>query len=162
MWMLVIALLGCIFALLKSAAVRERQFEFYKQAERRSWTLMMSNVESKKLLVHWVETKRQGKEIRSYFQKHGIRRIAIYGMAEVGELLYQELKDTEVTVVCGIDRSTIVSPNLTVVKPEEFHEEVDAVVVTVVYYFSEVYDTMIQKVNGETPILGLDEILYEL
>ena len=162
MWMLVIALLGCIFALLKSIADRERQLELYKQAERKNWTMMLSNVESKKLLIHWIEKRRQGKEIQSYFQKHGIRRIAIYGMAEVGELLYQELKDTEVTVVCGIDRSTIVSPNLTVVKPEDFQEEVDAVVVTVVYYFSEVYDTMIQKVKGEPPILGLDEILYEL
>jgi len=134
---------------------------YYKKEEYRQWVLHQSNAESKRMLVHWVEHGSQNNEIAEYLRRKGIERVAVYGMAEVGQFIFQNLQDSGITVVCGIDRNK--EPyGQKVVRPEDFQEDVDAIIVTAVYYFSEIYDTLNQKVGNKVPIFGLDEIIYEL
>lgn len=122
-----------------------------------------SNYESEKLLTFWLEKKRKEKDIALYLKKNGIERIAIYGMAWMGVLLFYELKNTDITVVCGIDRiKKETNTNLEILRPEEFDKVVDAIIVTPIYYFSDIYDVLVKKVGKETRILGLDEIIYNM
>lgn len=39
-----------------------------------------------------------------YFTQNGYQKIAVYGMHYAGERLVDELRNTEVKVVCGIDQ----------------------------------------------------------
>lgn len=104
----------------------------------------------------------------SFFQNRGIKRVAIYGLSQTGRLLYEELRKTEVAVVCGIDRSKNYSVNrlptirLDAVTPEGLLKDVELVVVIPIYDFPSIYDTLNEKLHGRIPIVGLDEILCEL
>ena len=104
----------------------------------------------------------------SFFQNRGIKRVAIYGLSQTGRLLYEELRKTEVAVVCGIARSKNYSFNrlpkirLDAVTPEGLLKDVELVVVIPIYDFPSIYDTLNEKLHGRIPIVGLDEILCEL
>lgn len=153
---LVLLLLLLIFVLLRNL------FQM-KEAEMKQWTRAESNVATKQMFILWVEHKIQANQIAEYLHAHSIQKIAIYGMTDVGVMLYKLLKDTDIKIVSGIDRSKKnLNLPIQIVKPKEFSESVDAIVVTSIYYFSEIYDVMRQQVGDNLPILGLDEILYEI
>ena len=56
-------------------------------------------------LNNWLEKKQNNINLSSYFQNMGYKSVAIYGMKEVGERLYNELKDTETEVKYVIDQN---------------------------------------------------------
>lgn len=159
---LLAALLGILLlAALGYIACLRRQGSVYEKEIRVLWAVKQSNISSKLLLVEWVKLRDRGKEIAGYLTSCGIRRVGIYGIAEVGELLWEELENAGIEVAYGIDRSRTAYGKKTV-RPEEVQADVDAVIVTVFYYFSEIYDVLNQRLCGTVPILGLDEIIYEL
>ena len=51
------------------------------------------------MMNQWVKVKQEGKNLASYFEKNGYKKIAIYGMSYAGETLLEELKDSEINVV---------------------------------------------------------------
>lgn len=120
-----------------------------------------AHIRLKLVLARWVELKSKNKEVASYLRKHGINRVAIYGVSDVGETLWKDLEATGIEVVCGIDRAK--APMGREVRiPERFEEDVDAIIVTPIYFFSEIFNQLNQRLNGRIPILGLDEIVFEL
>lgn len=156
-------LLILILLLLVQIAVLYQNLSQMKEAEKKQWTRAESNVATKKMLIYWVEQEIQVHQIVNYFYIHNMKKIAIYGMTDVGVMLYHKLKNTDIEVVCCIDRSKkFINLPIQIVKPKEFSETVDVIVVASIYYFSEIYDTMRQQVENKVPILGLDEILYEI
>lgn len=121
------------------------------------------NNELKKILAFWLEERDKGKTLDTYFEERNIHQIAIYGMAELGKLLYKELKGTNIKVVYGIDRKPEQKNiEIPVVKPSELKEGIDAIVVTPVYCFAEIFDLLKKKLDDSTVIIGLDEIIYSL
>lgn len=109
----------------------------------------------------WMMMKREGKSVEKYLQEHGINSIAIYGMSELGNRLYQELKDSLIEIKYGMDMNAgIQLKDLRVIRPKDNDENVDAVVVTALTTFDDVKIGLRQK--GYTNILALDEILYNL
>ena len=110
--------------------------------------LQMSNKHLSLFLMmnQWVKVKQEGKNLASYFEYNGYKKIAIYGMSYAGETLLSELKGTDVQVAYGIDRNTL--------------EPVDAVVVTAITFFDEIESKLSDKVN--CPIISLEDVLYEV
>ena len=47
-----------------------------------------------RILNMWLEMKQKGKSGITFLQEKGMKRIAIYGMQELGERLYEEIKNT--------------------------------------------------------------------
>lgn len=123
---------------------------------------------SKKILEMWVRQKKLGKSFASYFEKRGIKNIAIYGMSQTGVLFYEELKDSGVNIVCGIDRSLhYAGHGLEIIKPDEinlagFENRLDAIVVIPVRDFSEIYDFLNPIFQDRADILGIDDILCSI
>lgn len=141
----------------------QKKIKVMKLLEKNTWIKVESNRVTKKILIMWIEKGISNEEIINYFHKHGISCISIYGMTELGILLYNTLKESDITVVNGIDRGgKILNLPINIFKPEEFPGSVDAVVVTSIYYFSEIYDTLCQKIENNVPIIGLDEILFDI
>lgn len=57
------------------------------------------------ILEQWLYLRQSGKFLDSYFKDNMIESVAIYGMGVLGERLYKELLDSDISIVYGIDRA---------------------------------------------------------
>lgn len=113
------------------------------------------------MMNQWVKVKQEGKNLASYFEANGYKKIAIYGMSYAGETLVEELKGTSLEIAYGIDRKAdSLYTDIDIVSVEERLENVDAVVVTAITFFDEIEEKLREKLN--CPILSLEDILYEV
>lgn len=111
------------------------------------------------LMNQWIKVKQGGKSVADYFENHGYKKIAIYGMSYAGETLIRELKNTDIHVVYGIDKNAAsIYAEIDVISMNEEFENVDAVVVTAITFFDEIREELASKV--ECPIVSLEDILY--
>lgn len=110
------------------------------------------------VLKRWFVLKQHNKTLKSYFEKNNYRRIAIYGMSDLGKYLLEELADSSIKVVCGIDkRAERLTFRVPVLTMEEIFPDVDAIIVTAVYFFQEIKEALRKKVN--CPVLSLEDVL---
>jgi hypothetical protein len=110
------------------------------------------------MMNQWVRVKQDGKNIATYLENKGYKRIAVYGMSYAGETLVDELKGTSVEVAYGIDkRSVSAYSNVEIYSVDDELVEVDAVVVTAITYFDEIKETLSEKIGY--PIVSLEYII---
>ena len=113
------------------------------------------------ILVRWVSIHHKGRTIDQYFIEKGFKSIAIYGMSDLGELLYDELFDTNIEIKYVIDQChERVYAEVPVLSPEDELEKVDAIIITAVHYFEEISEVLIKKIN--CPMISLDTVTYSL
>lgn len=111
------------------------------------------------ILVQWVSMKEKGITIDNFMEKKGYRTAAIYGMKELGELLYEEMKSTDVHVKYIVDqfRDPILI-DIPVLKPDEPLIPVDVMIVTAVHYYEKIRKMLKSKID--CPIYSLEDILF--
>lgn len=116
------------------------------------------------LLNQWMYLRQENKSLAEYFKKNNYNRIAIYGLGELGNHLIDELKNTEIKIVYGIDKSVdSIFGDIQTFSLEEIDrisEDVDVIVVTAVFAFEEIEKELIGKI--ESHIISLDEIVFEI
>lgn len=113
------------------------------------------------MMNQWIKVKQEGKNLYAYFIENGYNRIAVYGLSFAGETLLNDLRGTPVQVAYGIDNNAEgIYLDLDIVTLDASLDEVDAVVVTAVYYFEEIRDVLSKKIHCR--IISLEDILYEL
>ncbi len=113
------------------------------------------------MMNQWVKVKQEGKNLASYFEQEGYKKIAIYGMHYAGETLAEELQGSNVEIKYGIDKNADkIYADFFVVTPDSELEEVDAIVVTSITFFDEIEEALSAKVD--CPILSLEDILYQV
>ena len=135
------------------------------------WNLarIARNAANHNALKRWFELKCENKPLSPYFERNGYTRIAIYGMSDLGTYLLKELADSPVRVLYGIDRQAEKAAGklaagrwagLPIRKPEDTLPEADAIIVTAVYFFSEIDEQLRQKVT--CPVISLEDVLYTI
>ena len=145
-------LLGIMF--LAQIWEKNRQIKYWQQSAYKSTQIM-------KLYDQWMFIHQDHKSTYDYFVQKGIKSIAIYGMDNVGERLYEELKDTDIKIEYAIDKKGgYINSDIKMISPEDEFERVDAIVVTVVNYFDEIFKNLSSKTD--ILIISLEEILYEV
>lgn len=113
------------------------------------------------ILNSWVALKQQGRSVSEFFQKHSCHTIAIYGAKELGERLYDELKQSDVEVLYIIDKNVRQFREGVEVKyPKRGLPEVDMIVITADYYFAQI-ERVLREV-ADCPVYSLGDILCEL
>lgn len=113
------------------------------------------------MMNQWVHVKQQGKSLVDYLVKHDFKTIAVYGMSYAGERLIEEVKDSEVKIAYGIDRKADgIYTDISIVSPDDKLEDVDAVVVTAIFFMDEIEKDLSSKLS--CPILSLEDILYDM
>ena len=113
------------------------------------------------MMNQWVKVKQEGKNLSEYFEKQGYKKIAIYGMSYAGETLVNELENTSVQILYGIDKNAdSIYANIDVFSIEDSLEEVDAVIVTAITFFDEIEEELSTKFS--CPIISLENVLYEI
>lgn len=96
-----------------------------------------------------------------FFTQNSYKTVAIYGMKELGERLYDELKDSEIEVKYVIDKNAdTIYADVDVIEPEDTLEDVDVIVVTAIHYFDEIEEALGAKVDY--PVISLEDVVYEL
>lgn len=151
-WIVKVSILVGIVAvflklLFKSNQERSR---IQKECDKRSFYCQILNM--------WLEMKQKGKSAVTFLQEQGIEKVAIYGMKELGERFYEELKNTGIEVVCVIDKyPNQVIGDFVVISPEEEIPKVDAIVVTANYYYYEIEKYLKTKVD--CPIYSINGVL---
>jgi len=113
------------------------------------------------LMNEWVKAKQMNKSVESYLLSEGFRTIAVYGMSYAGQRLCDELIDSNVKIAYCIDQKNGGSyKGYEVIALNEMCKEVDAIVVTPVFYFEEI-KKQINKIL-DAPVISLEEIIYGL
>lgn len=120
----------------------------------------INNQQLAQVFYEWIKKKQNGKGLVEYFTKKKINCIAIYGMNYVGETLLDELIGSNIRVKYGIDRNAEnIKSKIKVITPNEMNndEEVEAIIVTAITYYKEIYDEYYEKWN--IPIISLKEVV---
>lgn len=112
------------------------------------------------MLNQWLILKQQGKTLEQYFVDNGYKTIAIYGMGEMGNRLYDELKESSIQVAYAIDQETSKYIEIASRSPQEQLDGVDVIVVTAVFAFEEIKNNISTKAS--CPIVSLEDIVNEV
>ena len=109
----------------------------------------------------WLQIRQDGRTLVEYFKNNNYKTVAVYGMKELGERLIDELRDSDIKVCYAIDRNADqIYSDVDIVTSDDYLEPVDVIVVTAIYYFEEIEETLRSKVD--CPIVSLEDIIYEL
>jgi len=115
----------------------------------------------------WLRHKNEKKSIREYFINNNYDTIAIYGMGELGNRLYEELKSTDIKVAYFIDKNAeeiyYGLDDIPVVGLEEIErqDKVDVIIVTPIYDFDSIEESL-SEYNIDADIVSLEEVIYEM
>lgn len=115
---------------------------------------------SSNIFNKWLSIKQKGGSLEGFFYDNDVSSIAIYGVGALGERLLDELEDSGVRVVYGIDRANGQKKNLRI---EIYGVEmlpdfdIDAIVVTPVHDYWSIVENLEKYVD--CPILSLEDIV---
>lgn len=112
------------------------------------------------LMQQWVKVYQTGHNLENYFKKNNYRKIAVYGMSDMGYMVLKELEKSEIEVLYCIDRNAdSLFAEIDVRRPDEDLSPVDAVIVAVVQFYDEVKETLSEKLN--CPVISLSDVVWE-
>jgi len=117
-------------------------------------------------MKRWLENRNEGKSLAKYFTEHGYKRVGLYGAGELGNLLYAELRDTDIEVAYFVDKNSeglAVVKGKPVISPEEItkHSPIDALIVTPIGNFNEICTDLI-RIAPNVAVVSLRDAVYEL
>lgn len=114
------------------------------------------------LLVNWVDLKIYAQYMYKYFENCHYKKIAIYGKKELGTLLYDELRESTISVECFIDRDAdYILSDIPIITPEKIGDfQVDAIIVTAVTEYDIIF-TNLRKFTS-IPIVSLKSIINSM
>lgn len=111
-------------------------------------------------LAQWLTNIQNGFCVEDYLKEKGVQTVAIYGMGELGILLYNELKkSSDIQVLYGIDQSGVSAiDDFDVYYPEDELPDVDLVIVTPISYMDEI----VSKLKGtlDCKFASIRDVMY--
>ena len=113
------------------------------------------------MMNQWVRVKQEGRNLSTYLEAKGYKRVAVYGMSYAGETFREEVKGSNVETVYGIDKNAdSIYADIDVFSMEDSLPEADAVVVTSITFFDKIKEKLSRELD--CPIISLEDILYEI
>lgn len=111
-----------------------------------------------RLLEKWMILKEQGKTVKSYFEKNGLKNIIIYGLGKMTNHLLADLAGSDIHVVCAIDRrASNKSARFPVISDEDIIPDADCIVITPVYDEAAIRESLENKTLSA--VLSLADIV---
>jgi len=111
------------------------------------------------VLTRWMKLQMLGFNMASILRSRNYEKIAIYGYAEIGQLLCRELQQEKYEVAYVMDKKICETgyKEIPVYFPDGNLPEVDAVVVTAVYYFAEIHVELVRM--GFREVISFRELV---
>lgn len=114
-----------------------------------------------RLLLSWIQGISKGKNVSELLIKTGINTISIYGYADIGITLENDiLCDKKIKIIDILDKREILNAKRTVKKPKDGDRNVDAVVVTALGSYEEIKKELLEM--GYSNIISLNEIVDKM
>lgn len=113
------------------------------------------------ILNRWLILKQEEKSLQKYFLYNGYKNIAIYGMGELGNRLYDELKNSDVKVKYAMD--TNYSGEYAELDIKGFEDDlpkVDIIVVTAIFAYDEIENKLRNVVDYK--VISLEDVVYDM
>lgn len=111
--------------------------------------------------VKWLEIRQNGHSLSEYFEKHGYKSVAIYGMAHLGCRLYDELENAGIEIRYLLDRNPGDKAKVLEFASLDCGKlNVDIIIVTVATSERKIVEEI--KTYGYSNVIGLSDILNEL
>lgn len=116
-------------------------------------------------LTKWLATRIQGGSLGENMLAKGIRRVALYGVSGLGELAYNDIRDTGVEILCFIDKNAErysgEKDGLAVLKLEQLGQlpEDCYILVTPEYFFQEIMGDLLERGVHLEHIISLSMIV---
>ena len=113
------------------------------------------------MLNQWLMLKQEGKSLEKYFEDNGYKNIAIYGMGEIGNRLYNELKDSKkVKIKYVIDKNADICSETRIFNIDDNFPDVDAVIITATFAFDEIKEELGKRLY--VPVISIDDVIYSV
>ena len=114
------------------------------------------------VLEQWLSNKQNRLRIEDYLINNGYKSVAIYGMGVLGNLLYNELKNTSINVLYGIDKyADNMYFDLPVIKDARLGDKVDVIIVTAIGDYEDVAEKL-REGEKDINIISLENIIYNV
>ncbi|MGE7090252.1 LicD family protein [Lysinibacillus sp. NPDC048646] len=117
------------------------------------------------ILNKWLSVTFEGKNIGAYLNEYKYRKVAIYGIGELGKRLIESLRHSKIVVELIIDKNnkleTYEDIQVTDSIQTILRSNIDCVIVTPVFDFDIIYDKIV-ILNGDIKVLSLEQILDDL
>lgn len=111
-----------------------------------------------KTLDRWMTVREKGGKALDYLKTKGYKTVAIYGLGMLGNHLLDEFKGEELCLLYGIDgKGDSIHMTFPIYTLDQDLPRVDAIIVTVVYEYDDIYQKLSKKVDCD--IYSLDELL---
>lgn len=113
------------------------------------------------LVNQWLVLKNEGKSLKIYFEKNNYKKIALYGMGELGNRLFEELKGSNVEISYAIDqKADRIYSDVKVVTIEDRLEPVDVIVVTPIFDYDEIEELLMDR--SDCPVVSLEDVVFDV
>lgn len=115
------------------------------------------------LYNQWLKLKNDGYKLGTFFVQNGYKKIAIYGMGEIANRLIEELEDSSVDILYGIDKNMSQAfAEIDIVGMDERNrfDDVDCIVVTPVHVYEKIKKDLEKKTKAI--IYSIEEILNSI
>lgn len=97
-------------------------------------------------------------EIAKRLKQKGFSNVAVYGMGPIGRYVVKELMKNDIEVSYAIDQNAeLIYADVSVYNSKDILPRTDAVIVTAIYYYEEIKDTIENKVK--CPVVSLYDFL---
>lgn len=140
---------------------------FLRAHQNKIWQNSLKNNENKfyeyyQLLNRWMIGRNEGKGLADFFHQEGINKIAVYGMGELANRFAEELKDTDIQIMYGIDRDVCCTNSRIeeIYYPNDHLPKVDAIVITPFLSAEEIIKNLSEQCSYR--FISLDKIIYSL
>lgn len=112
-------------------------------------------------LNRWLELKNNGHSLDEFFLKNNYKEIAIYGIGHIGIRLYEELKNSSIKVLYGIDGGIgLLNDEIEICSPEGEFKPVDVIVVTALHAYKDIEQNLLKKTNIK--VISLEEVVTSI
>lgn len=113
------------------------------------------------MVYKWISNNDRGCSISKYLREHGLNRIGIYGLGDLGEILFDELKRDRISIECVIDRNAdCLCTDVLTCKPDDIIPKVDVILVTPIQHFDNIRDELKNKVD--CPIVSIADVIFSI
>jgi len=117
------------------------------------------------LLKRWLENRNNNKTFADYLEECGYMSVIIMDAGEIGRLLYDEIKGTDIKVICFYDRNAEGINNIDGIAVKPFSEvdqmpEADIVLVSTIYNYQDILK-MLVGIDPNIRSLYLRDAVYE-
>ena len=119
-------------------------------------------------VLRYLVIKCQDKTPADFFEKNNMRKIAVYGVGELGKCLIRDLVDSNIQIAYIVDQAFTSYPKgylgIPVISVDDIQkqQDVDVMVVTVLYELNTIVDLLLQRNIDLGRIINISDIVYSI